>query len=216
MKNLEYIQKYFDEMIEVINKFPIQDVNKVMEILFEAWQNDKRVFIMGNGGSASTASHMVCDLSKCTIVSGKIRFTVINLVENLPWISALVNDEGWDNVYVEQLKNYKVNSGDVIIGFSVHGGNGKDKAGLWSQNLLKAMDFVQQNGGKAIGIAGFDGGAMKKMCDACIVVPVDSTPHTESFHLVLEHLISFGLHEMIKNYQRKFEEDKTEVLEEAR
>jgi len=83
----------------------------------------------------------------------------------------------------------------VVI--SVHGGSGADKAGIWSQNLLKAAKFVKDNGGKVIGLAGFDGGVLKQIADACIVVPINSTPQVEGFHVVLTHLICARLRELI-------------------
>ena len=198
MDNIEYIQKYFSEMQEVIGKIPVEEVSAVVDALFKAWQNGNRVFIIGNGGSASTATHMMCDLNKCTIVEGKKRFKATALVDNIPVVSALTNDDGWGEIYVEQLKNF-FNSGDVVIAFSVHGGSGSDKAGAWSQNLLKGLQYAKDNGGVAIGISGFDGGAMKQMADHCIVVPVESTPHTESLHLAIEHLITNCLKEKITN-----------------
>jgi D-sedoheptulose 7-phosphate isomerase len=153
---------------------------------------------MGNGGSASTATHFTCDLSKVTIVENKKRFKVIGLNDNIPLVSALTNDEGWSEIYVEQLKNHFEN-GDIVIAFSVHGGSGSDKAGVWSQNLLKAMQYAKDNGGTAIGFSGFDGGFMKDLADICVVVPFDSTPHVESFHLILEHLITFCLRKKIED-----------------
>jgi D-sedoheptulose 7-phosphate isomerase len=198
MDNIEYIQKYFSEMQEVIGKIPVEEVSAVVDALFKAWQNGNRVFIIGNGGSASTATHMMCDLNKCTIVEGKKRFKATALVDNIPLVSALTNDDGWGEIYVEQLKNF-FESGDVVIAYSVHGGSGSDKAGAWSQNLLKGLQYAKDNGGVAIGIAGFDGGAMKQMADHCIVVPVESTPHTESLHVAVEHLIANLLKEKIEN-----------------
>lgn len=198
MKNQNFISKYFEEMHEIINKMPVENINKVIEILFNTWKNGNKVFIMGNGGSASTATHFTCDLSKVTIVGNKKRFKVIGLNDNIPLVSALTNDDGWSEIYVEQLKNH-FEKNDVVIAFSVHGGSGKDKAGAWSQNLLKALQYAKDNGGTAIGFSGFDGGAMKELADVCVVVPFNSTPHVESFHLVLEHLITFCLLEKIKN-----------------
>ena len=110
---------------------------------------------------------------------------------------ALINDDGFDNLFYEQLKT-KFQKGDVLICISVHGGAGRDKAQLWSQNLLKALKYAQENGGKAIGLSGFDGGPMKEIADACIVVPVNSTPQVESFHLALEHLICSCLRQRIE------------------
>lgn len=103
-------------------------------------------------------------------------------------MTALVNDEGWDNIYSYQLENL-MDDGDCLVAVSVHGGSGKDKAALWSQNLLKAVKMVQSRGGKVVGLVGFDGGALKEVADACIVVPINSTPQVEGFHLVLTHLV---------------------------
>ncbi len=111
-------------------------------------------------------------------------------------MSALINDEGFDNLFCEQLKNL-FREGDVLICISVHGGAGKDKASLWSQNLIKAMKYAKELGGKTLGFSGFDGGPMKEIADVCIVVPANSTPHVESFHLALEHLICSCLREKI-------------------
>ena len=198
MDTVEYVKNYFTEMRDVIEKIPSEQVAGVVEALFTAWKNGNHVFIIGNGGSASTATHMMCDLNKCTIVDGKPRFKATALVDNIPIVSALTNDDGWGEIYVEQLKNF-FTKGDVVIAFSVHGGSGSDKAGAWSQNLLKGMQYAKDNGGVAIGIAGFDGGAMKQMADHCIVVPVESTPHTESLHVAIEHLIANCLKEKIEH-----------------
>jgi D-sedoheptulose 7-phosphate isomerase len=199
--NYPYIENYFAEMRTILDNFSREDIDKVIEILFSAWKNNQKVFIMGNGGSASTSTHFVCDLAKCTIVPGKKRFKVIGLTDNIPWMSALINDNGFDNLFSEQLENL-MEPGDVLIGISVHGGSGKDKAGLWSQNLLKAMLLTKEKfHGTTIGFSGFDGGAMKRIADACIVVPFNSTPQVESFHLVLEHLICNCLKEKIKDYE---------------
>ena len=199
MKNEKEIEQYFKEIKEICDSIPREDIDKAIELLFDAWKNDNQVFFCGNGGSAGTATHFMCDLFKVTIVEGKKRFRAFCLNDNIPLMTALINDEGWDNLFIEQLKNLS-KPGDVIICLSVHGGAGKDKAGAWSQNLLKAMDYVKKNGGKAIGFAGFDGGAMKEIADVCVVVPFDATPHVEAFHVVLQHLIAFRLKEKIMEY----------------
>ena len=191
------IAGYLTDMRNISDKLSVMEINKVIDILFDAWGKDRQVFICGNGGSAGTASHFTCDLAKATIVEGKKRFRVICLNDNMPLVSALTNDNGFENLYMEQLVNL-YREGDVIICLSVHGGAGKDKAGLWSQNLLKAMKFVQANGGKTVGFSGFDGGPMKEIADACIVVPVNSTPQVESFHLALEHLVCGCLQKRIE------------------
>jgi len=199
MKNEKQIEKYFKEIKEICDKVSREDIDKAIDILFDAWRNDNQVFLCGNGGSAGTATHFMCDLFKVTIVEGKKRFKACCLNDNIPLMTALINDEGFDNLFFEQLKTL-YRKGDVLICLSVHGGSGEDKAGLWSQNLLKAMDYVKKKGGKTIGFSGFDGGAMKKLADVCIVVPFNATPHVEAFHVVLQHLIAFRIKEKIMEY----------------
>jgi D-sedoheptulose 7-phosphate isomerase len=197
MRRDEFIDRYLEELESIITRVSREDIHRVTELLYEAWKEGRQVFIAGNGGSAPTATHFACDLAKFTSVEGKRRFRTISLVDNVALVSALTNDLGWENVYVEQLKNL-IREGDVFVAISVHGGSGADAAGLWSQNLLKAAKLVKENSGKVVGLTGFDGGALKHAADACIVVPVDSTPQVEGFHSVLAHLICARLHEMME------------------
>ena len=197
MRNNKFIENYLAEMKKVIDDISVEDIDNVVELLFDVWKKGNQVFTCGNGGSASTATHFACDLCKTTIVEGKKRFKAYCLNDNIPLMSALINDEGFDNLYYEQLKT-KFQKGDVLICISVHGGVGRDKAGLWSQNLLKAMRYARDMGGKTIGLSGFDGGPMKEIADACIAVPINSTPQVESFHLALEHLICSYLRQKIE------------------
>jgi len=197
MSNKDFIQNYLSQVRKVTEIISVADIDRAIELLFEAWQNGSQVFTCGNGGSASTATHFACDLVKTTTAPGKRGFKTECLNDNIPLMLAIINDEGFDNLFYEQLKA-KFQKGDILICISVHGGVGRDKVGLWSQNLLKAMRYVQENGGKTIGLSGFDGGPMKEIADACIVVPVNSTPQVESFHLALEHLICGCLRQKIE------------------
>jgi len=196
MNNKQYIQEYLKETREITKLISADPIDKAVELLFDAWKNGNRVYTCGNGGSASTASHFACDLAKTIAVAGKRGFKAECLNDNVPLVLALINDDGFDNLFSEQLKT-KAQEGDILICISVHGGSGSDKAGLWSQNLLRAMSYMQEIGGKSIGLSGFDGGAMKEIADVSIIVPADSTPHIESFHLVIEHLICSCLREKI-------------------
>jgi len=149
MENKAFIQNYLSEVRKVTEAISVEDIDRAIDLLFGAWKNRSQVFTCGNGGSASTAIHFACDLSKTTIVEGKKRFKAYCLNDNIPLTSALINDEGFDNLFYEQLKaNFE--EGDVLICISVHGGAGRDKAGLWSQNLLKAMKYVKDKGGSGL------------------------------------------------------------------
>lgn len=186
---VEYIDKFLKGVIEICQNLSQNDLNDFINVLFKAWFENRTIFIAGNGGSASTASHLTADLNNCLSDIEDCRMMkVICLNDNMARFSALVNDRGWENVYTEQLRNF-FQPGDIVIGISVHGGSGKEKAGVWSQNLLKALQYAKNNGGKALGLSGFDGGAFKNVCDVSVIVPYNTTPHVEGFHVVLHHLI---------------------------
>lgn len=185
-----------DDVQKVINAISRSDIDRVIQVLYDAWKNGNTVFIAGNGGSASTATHFAADLNKYVSSDAPKRFKAFALVDNIPFISALTNDEGWSDIYSYQLENF-MKEGDVYIGISVHGGSGSDKAGPWSQNLLKGVKVTREKKGKVIGLIGFDGGELRKLADASIVVPADSTPQVEGFHSVLTHLISQRLKDLI-------------------
>jgi len=195
----EYIEGFLTDVEKISREVSRDDIERVIQTLFEAWKENRQVFVMGNGGSASTATHLVSDLVK-TINDkpGARGIRAMALVDNIPLASAITNDRGWENLYVSQLETF-YQRGDVGIGISVHGGSGKDIGGQWSQNLLKGLQFIKDRGGRTIGLSGFDGGPMAKLVDAPVVVRADSTPLVEGFHVVLHHLIVFRLKELIAN-----------------
>jgi len=189
---------YLGEVGEISRKLDRSAIDRSIAILYEAWKNDNQVFVIGNGGSASTSTHFACDLDKWVSDKASRKFRAFSLVDNIPMVSALTNDNGWSDIYYEQLRNF-FRKGDVLVAISVHGGSGSDKAGPWSQNLLKAVKYAKDNGGKVLGLAGFDGGVLRTASDACIIVPAESTPHVEGMHLVLTHLMCEQLREMISD-----------------
>ena len=188
--------EYLSEVSKIVSDLDRKTIDRAIEILYDAWVNDSQVFIVGNGGSASTSTHFACDLNKWVSDEAERKFRAFALVDNIPLMSALTNDSGWGEVYAEQLKNF-FRRGDVLVAISVHGGSGSDKAGPWSQNLMKAVKYAKDNGGRVVGISGFDGGALRTAADACNVVPAESTPHVEGMHLVLTHLMSEQLRTLI-------------------
>lgn len=189
--------EYLKEVAQIAGNLDRKSVDGATRILYDAWRRDGQVFVIGNGGSASTATHLACDLNKWVSDEAERKFRAFSLVDNIPLVSALTNDNGWSDVYYEQLRNF-FRKGDVLVAISVHGGSGSDKAGPWSQNLLKAVKYAKENGGKVVGLAGFDGGVLRTAADACIVVPAESTPHVEGMHLVLTHLMCEQLRERIR------------------
>jgi D-sedoheptulose 7-phosphate isomerase len=196
MAHKGFIEDFLEGVKRISETISVKDIEGFIGILYEAWKEGRSVFIAGNGGSASTAVHFASDLAKFASVEGKPRFRALSLVDNAPLITAITNDLGWSEVYIEQLRNL-MEPGDVFVAISVHGGSGSDRAGVWSQNLLKAAKYVKDKGGRVLSLVGFDGGVLKKISDASILVPINSTPHVEGFHLILTHLICARLKEMV-------------------
>ena len=200
MGDTELIRNYLSEVGRIAVDISVEDIEKAIEILFDAWKRGRQIFICGNGGSASTATHLACDLAKTTIVSDAKRFKVMALVDNTPLVSAWTNDSGFGSIFAEQLKPW-LEEDDVVVGISVHGGSGEGDAGPWSQNLGRAIALAKERGARIIGFSGFGGGAIKEMADVCVVVPIDKeplgTPLVESYHVVIHHLICSALKQRI-------------------
>jgi D-sedoheptulose 7-phosphate isomerase len=190
------VDAYFEAAEGIARLLPRRDIESVVDILHEAWQHGRTVFAMGNGGSASTATHLACDLAKCTIAPGRRRLKVMALGDNVPLVSAWTNDSGFGSIFAEQLEPW-LEEGDVLIGLSVHGGSGAGDAGPWSQNLVRAVTLARERRAKVVGFSGFDGGALKEMADVCLVIPVAAeplgTPLVESYHVLLHHLVCTAL-----------------------
>jgi D-sedoheptulose 7-phosphate isomerase len=195
---VEFLQHY-QQSLAVLDLRPLDGI---LECLMDAWRRQRTVFVMGNGGSASTASHFAADLAKYTIQGDKPRFRVLGLTDNVPLVSAWTNDGGFNSVFVEQMSAW-LEAGDVLVGFSVHGGSGSGGAGPWSQNMVQAMQAAKDAGAVVIGFSGFDGGAMAQMGDHVVIVPVPvdelGTPIVESIHVFLHHLVVHTLRERIRD-----------------
>ncbi len=174
-----FIKKYFDESIHCVEllKEQSEKIEKISNILQNAKNNGKKVFLFGNGGSGSTASHLVCDFSKFK------KLKAFALTDNVPLITAWSNDENYDVVFKEQLRHL-TEKDDVVIGIS---GSGKSK------NVIEAIKFAKENGCITIGFAGFDGGLLKDITDECIVVRINDMQHSEDMHLLVGHLIALLL-----------------------
>ena len=202
MANMDFVDGYFQAMDEVNQALSREDIRRAIDLLYQTWEGDGTVYIMGNGGSASTATHFASDLAKYTSLPGKRRFRALSLGDNIPLVSALTNDSGFESIFVEQLRPCLA-AGDLVAGLSVHGGSGTGDTGPWSQNLVQAVALAKERGARTIGFSGFGGGALKDLTDVCIVVPWDSEPLgtllVESYHVALHHLICGALKQRIAN-----------------
>jgi len=163
------------------------DINELEELIDFLKYSSGILYICGNGGSAGTATHLACDLNKISNIRA------ISLCDNVPLITAITNDEGWDYIFTEQMK--VMNPGDSLLVISVHGGSGEDKAGLWSQNLVRAVEYAKALGCLTISLTGFNGGILKDITDININVEANSTPVVESIHSMIGHLIAFEISE---------------------
>jgi D-sedoheptulose 7-phosphate isomerase len=196
----DFVDAYLRQTAEIALATSRDDMSRVIEVLFEAYLQDRTIYTCGNGGSAANASHLACDIAKFTWAEGKRRFKCSSLCDNAALISALTNDVGFHRIFAEQLDG-RVVAGDVLVCLSVHGGSGADKAGPWSQNLVAAADLAKKRGARVVALVGYDGGALRQMADASVIVPrstagITSTPHVEGFHEVYHHLICERLRQL--------------------
>ena len=175
-----YIKEYLDRLIEDIKALPAEQIITVADVLRTAQLKGKRIFVMGNGGSAAAAAHFTCDLGKNTRQPDQPRLRVISLVDNLSGLTAYANDEGYENVFSEPLLSL-AEQGDVAVAIS---GSGN------SPNVLKAMETAKRLGVITVGLTGFEGGKLKSMVDYCIVVPSHNMERIEDLHLILNHLFT--------------------------
>jgi D-sedoheptulose 7-phosphate isomerase len=182
---MNFIQSYLGELKNTLDNLSQEVIEQVLEILHGARLDNQQVFILGNGGSASTASHFVCDLGKNTRVKGSPNFRVMGLTDNMALFSALANDEGYENVFAQQLATY-IQQGDVVIGISTSGN---------SPNVVNAIRLANSVGAKTIGFTGFNSGKLGSLVDVNLHVPSHSIEQVEDVHLVMEHLITKALRE---------------------
>ena len=178
---------YLLGMRAVVSRLDKDQIGRIADVIWEARRHDRQIFIMGNGGSASTASHFCSDLSKTTLIPGKKGFRVVPLTDNIPLMTAWGNDAGFENIFYGQLLNL-LNPDDVVVGIS---------GGGMSPNVLKALDLARERGARTVGLAGFSGGKLKDAVEECFIVPSDNYQFIEDVHMILVHLIASVLRERI-------------------
>jgi len=177
---VSYGNEYIELLVKDLNSISSERIAEISAVLRHAQLSNRRVYVFGNGGSAATASHMACDLGKNTRQPNRPRLKVISLVDGLAALTAYANDEGYENIFSEQLLSL-AEAGDVAIAIS---GSGS------SPNILKGVQTARQMGLKTIGLTGFEGGQLAKMVDICLVVASDSMERIEDIHLVVDHILT--------------------------
>jgi D-sedoheptulose 7-phosphate isomerase len=182
-----HIHNYMNGLQAALNSVPASDIAKVVELIMAAGMQGRMIFICGNGGSASTASHMACDLAKGARMEGFPSFRAISLTDSLPQLTAWANDSGYDNCFAGQLAGLG-RPGDLLISIS---GSGN------SPNVLKAVETAKSLDMYTIGFAGFKGGKLKDAVDFCLVVPAANIEQVEDVHMALEHTICTTLRAVI-------------------
>lgn len=185
MKNFFLV--YFRDLKNTLDKIDLNTFKKINELLFNALENRRQIFTMGNGGSGATAAHLVCDLNKGVSFGQRKKFKAICLNDNLPTLLAYANDVSYSDIFCEQLKNFMLEE-DIVIGFS---GSGN------SENVLKAIEYANKNGGITIGFSGFDGGRLSKITKFSLVVPINDMQKCEDIHLILCHLIMQNMNKLL-------------------
>lgn len=174
-----FVLNYLSELKEALETVPLDRFEEMVNVILCAYEGGRLIFVMGNGGSGATASHFTCDINKGACFDLEKRFKVICLNDNVPTMLAYSNDVSYEDVFVEQLKNF-MEPDDVVIGISSSGN---------SKNVLKAVEYARRKGAKTIGLTGFDGGKLAGMVDVPMVVKTKDMQKVEDTHLILTHMI---------------------------
>ena len=192
----QFAKDYLTGLKAVLDRLPLAELEKLFTVIEEAHAAGKQIFVIGNGGSAATASHMMNDLNKGTLGhKGDApwkRFKVIALTDNVSLMTAWANDTDYNTVFSEPLKNL-ANRGDVLIAISASGN---------SPNIITAVEVAKQLGVKVLGLGGFTGGKLAQLADVCVVVPSNDYGPVEDVHMIIDHILVGYLYEKLKEVNR--------------
>jgi D-sedoheptulose 7-phosphate isomerase len=191
---------YADELQSLIHRLDTQMIDQIAETIYQAYLRDSTVFVLGNGGSATLATHVACDLGK-NVTGGRKRIRAISLTDNAAMLTAWANDLSYDLVFAEQLRNF-VRPEDLVFAISCSGN---------SKNVLRAIEAGREANAWIVGMTGFQGGKMRALCDDCLVIPSDNMQLIEDLHTVASHAIATILYNKIFLANEKEEaEDRNE------
>ena len=182
-----YIKEYVSDLDKQLKSIPFEKLQEFIEVLLQAYKNNRNIFIIGNGGSATTASHFSCDLAKGTIRDlndkSEKRFKVTPLTTNIATMTAIANDISYDEIFSQQLLNL-MSKGDILVALSASGN---------SKNILSAVETAKKAGLIVLGMTGFDGGRLKDIADYSVIVKSSSYGVVEDMHLIMEHIMTHCL-----------------------
>lgn len=187
MSKQSIVEKYLSDLHTCLDELPPQDIEAIAGIIFNAYKKGKRIFLMGNGGSAATSSHFARDLRIGTACPDKPRLQAISITDNTPMVTAIANDTDYSNIFREQLIG-QLKKGDVVIAISASGN---------SPNVIKAVEYARSEGAVTIGLTGFSGGKLSKLADKSITLSSRDYGPVEDIHLCLAHMISYLVREKI-------------------
>lgn len=185
MNYIQQMKDYLELEKRVLSELDLDAVNHLMNVLEQARLGGKRIFICGNGGSASTASHYVCDFNKGVSLNQEQKYNFECLNDNVALLTAIANDLSYDDIYKFSLQT-KMAEGDVVIGIS---GSGN------SENVVRALSYANEHGAVSVALVGYDGGRMLKLARYAVHVNIDNMQIVEDVHLILDHMMMFILAE---------------------
>jgi D-sedoheptulose 7-phosphate isomerase len=190
MNSITNAKSYFSVLAETVDRLPYATIDRVADVLLQAHDNGRGVYLFGNGGSAALASHLACDLGKGTVNGHPKRFRVIAFTDNVPLMTAWANDARYEDIFAEQLRNF-VRPRDVVFAIS---GSGN------SPNVLNALRVARRAGAINIGLTGFQGGILRGLCDICMIVPSDNMQVIEDLHLSIAHALFTSIRQKLVDY----------------
>lgn len=184
---MDTVDRYLDQLRAMLERLSRDDIRAVVDLLERTWRARRTIFIIGNGGSAATASHMMNDLNKMTRVSGQPRVRALALTDNVPLMTAIANDQEYADIFADPLANF-LETGDTLIAISASGN---------SPNIVKAVELAKTRGTTVVGFCGDPGGRLAALADLRVVIPAALIGQQEDGHLILNHVVALALRERI-------------------
>jgi D-sedoheptulose 7-phosphate isomerase len=184
----EFFAGYVDGLTTLLQELDPDAIDRIGSVLWEAYRDDRSIFIIGNGGSAATASHFACDLAKGATVPGKRRVRATSLTDNVALMTAIGNDIGYEKLFTEQIANL-ASAGDVLVAISASGN---------SPNVVDALRWARDNGLVTVALLGFDGGKAATIAEHPAIAESRNYGLVEDFHLIFEHAMSQWLRQKIE------------------